>query len=261
MYTKPSNQLHSAGEFVSDGSYARFVRIDDVWHMSLAPEMAAMVRVGTRVTCEVETRAGARHTKSGTVVRKRILGDGTARALCRIEDFRRGQPDTNRNTFTRLFSGDWGVKLHAGISSSASVGDKLDVAVTTRKGRVSHLRVRVVHIAETDAGDRAATAVIVSRRNTPEPAYDAAHGVCEPCPTCGTTACNSGIYGACRITPEQHPNQRGDVPLADTPREDFDSRVEPIGRAQDETHWSTRIDRGELDPRDVLRRIADAAGG
>ena len=63
MYTtQPSNQLHGEEPFVSDGTCARFVKIRDEWHMSLAPGLAGRVQVGTTVTCDVETRAGKRHT-------------------------------------------------------------------------------------------------------------------------------------------------------------------------------------------------------
>ena len=92
MYTtQPSNQLHGEEPFVSDGTLARFVKIKDEWQMSLAPGLARLVQVGTTVTCDVETRAGKRYTRSGTVVRTQVMPDGTPRALCRIEEFRAGR--------------------------------------------------------------------------------------------------------------------------------------------------------------------------
>ena len=59
-------------------------------------------------------------------------------------------------------------------------------------------------------------------------------------------ACDSGITGRCTISPEQHPREFGDIPLADTRREDFDTHVESIALAQDWDHWSARINRGEF---------------
>ena len=78
-------------EWVSDGSYARFVKIRGEWHMSLAPQLAEIVDIGTAVTCDVETQAGKRHTRSGTVIRIQRMPDGTPRALCRIQEFRAGR--------------------------------------------------------------------------------------------------------------------------------------------------------------------------
>ena len=88
-HNQPSN-TPLPEEFVSDGSYARFVKLRGEWHMSLAPQMAAIVDISTALTCDVETRAGKRYTRSGTVVRTQVMPDGTPRALCRIEEFRAG---------------------------------------------------------------------------------------------------------------------------------------------------------------------------
>ena len=235
-------------EFVSDGSYARFVKVRGEWHMSLAPQMAAIVDIGTAVTCDVETKAGARHTRSGTVVRTQVLQDGTPRALCRIEAFRAGRARDGRNAFAMLPDGSRGVRFHASASRQARIGDTLDVAVTARSGRIAHVTARVTDIVENDHGDRQAIGEIVERDSghRREPHLDASHGLAEPCPACGTTACDSGVTGRCAITPEHHPREFGDLPLADTPREDFDTHVEPIALAQDWDHWSARIDRGEF---------------
>ena len=234
--------------FVSDGTYARFVRIRGQWLMSLAPDMAAMVQVGTTVTCDVETKAGKRYTRSGTVVRRQKMPDGTPRALCRIEEFRAGRANDERNTFAMLPTGDWGVRLHAAASRRARVGEVVDVAVTAKSGRVAHVKARVTDIVENEHGDRQAVGQIVERDNGRgrEPQFEAAHGVTAACPVCGTTACDSGVTGRCTISPEQHPREFGDIPLADTPREDFDTHVEPIALAQDWDHWSARINRGEF---------------
>ena len=89
-HNQPSN-TPLPEEFVSDGSYARFIKVKGTWHMSLAPQLAAIVQVGTAVTCDVETQAGKRYTRSGTVVRRQTMPDGTPRALCRIEAFRAGR--------------------------------------------------------------------------------------------------------------------------------------------------------------------------
>ena len=245
--SQPSNQPLPE-EFVSDGTYARFVNVRGEWHMSLAPGMAAMVRVGTAVTCDVETKAGKRHARSGTVVRTQTLRDGTSRALCRIEEFRAGRASDERNTFAMLPSGDWGIRLHASASRRARIGDVVGVAVTAKSGRVAHVKARVADLVQNEHGDRQAIAEILERENarSREPAFDAAHGVTQACPVCGTTACDSGVTGRCAISPEQHPRKFGDIPLADTPREDFDSHVEPIALAQDWDHWSARINRGEF---------------
>ena len=88
--TQPSN-TPLPEEFVSDGTYARFVKVRGSWLISLAPAMAAIVDIGTAVTCDVETKAGKRYTRSGTVVRTQVMRDGTPRALCRIEEFRAGR--------------------------------------------------------------------------------------------------------------------------------------------------------------------------
>ena len=245
--TQPSN-TPLPEEFVSDGSYARFVKLRGKWHMSLAPQMAAIVDIGTAVTCDVETRAGKRYTRSGTVVRTQVMQDGTPRALCRIEEFRAGRASDERNTFAMLPGGDWGVRLHAAASRRARVGDTVEIAVTAKSGRVAHVKARVTDIVENEHGDRQAIGEIVERDSgrTREPHFEAAHGVTAACPVCGTTACDSGITGRCTITPEQHPREFGDIPLADTPREDFDTHVEPIALAQDWDHWSARINRGEF---------------
>ena len=87
---QPSNTPPSE-DFVSDGTYARFVKVRGRWLISLAPQMAEIVDIGTTVTCDVETRAGKRHTRSGTVIRVQRMPDGTPRALCRIEEFRAGR--------------------------------------------------------------------------------------------------------------------------------------------------------------------------
>ena len=249
MYTtQPSNQLHGEEPFVSDGTLARFVKIKDEWQMSLAPGLARLVQVGTTVTCDVETRAGKRYTRSGTVVRTQVMPDGTPRALCRIEEFRAGRATDDRNTFAMLPNGDWGVRLHASASRRTRVGDTVDVAVTAKSGRVAHVKARVTDIVENEHGDRQAIGEIVERDNgrSREPQFEAAHGVTTSCPVCGTTACDSGITGRCTITPEQHPREFGDIPLADMPREDFDTHIEPIALAQDWDHWSARINRGEF---------------
>ncbi|MYE13193.1 MAG: hypothetical protein F4X99_16380 [Gammaproteobacteria bacterium] len=249
MYTtQPSNQLHGEEPFVSDGTLARFVRIKGEWHMSLAPGLAGLVQVGTTVTCDVETKAGKRYTRSGTVVRTQVMRDGTPRALCRIEEFRAGRASDERNTFAMLPNGDWGVRLHVSASRRARVGDTVEVAVTAKSGRVAHVKARVTDIVENEHGDRQAIGEIVERDNgrSREPHFEASHGVTAACPVCGTTACDSGITGRCTISPEQHPREFGDIPLADTPREDFDTHIEPIALAQDWDHWSARINRGEF---------------
>ena len=241
MYpTQPSNQLHGEQPFVSDGTCARFVKVRDEWQMSLAPGLAALVRVGTTVTCDVETRAGKRYARSGTVIRTQVMRDGTPRALCRIEEFRAGRASDERNTFAMLPNGDWGVRLHASASRRSRIGDTVEVAVTAKSGRVAHVKARVTDIVENEHRDRQAIAEILERDNgrSREPRFEASHGVTESCPVCGTTACDSGITGRCTISPEQHPREFGDIPLADTPREDFDTHVEPIALAQDWDHWS-----------------------
>ena len=243
---RPSNHIVPCHEFVSDGTCARFVKIDDVWHMSLAPDLAAIVQVGTTVTCDVETKAGRRYSRSGTVVRIRKLRDGTPRALCSIEEYRAGRAHDERNTFALLPNGSWGVRLHTAASRNARPGEVLDVAVTAKSGRVSHVSAKITEIVENEHGDRQAIAEILSRDNSRQPAYDADHGVTAACPTCGTTACDSGITGHCRISPEHLADTRDDFPIADTPREDLDTHIEPIALAQDWDHWSARINRGEF---------------
>ena len=247
-YTPQPSNTPLPEDFVSDGTHARFVKVRGEWHMSLAPQLAAIVQVGTAVTCDVETRAGKLHTRSGTVVRTQTLRDGTHRALCRIEEFRAGRASDERNTFAMLPDGDWGVRLHASASRRVHVGDTVEVAVTTKAGRVAHVTARVVDIVENEHGDRQALAEIIGRdtgRNH-EPRFEASHGVTEACPVCGTIACDSGSTGRCTLSPEQHPSEFGDIPLADTPREDFDTSIEPIALAQDWDHWSARINRGEF---------------
>ena len=244
---QPSNtQLPE--EFVSDGTCARFVKVRNEWHMSLAPAMAEIVDIGTTVTCDVETRAGKRTTRSGTVVRTQVMPDGTPRALCRIEAFRAGRASDERNTFAMLPNGDWGVRLHASASRRARVGDVVELAVTAKSGRVAHVKARVTDIVENEQGDRQAIGQIVERDTgrSREPRFEASHGVTTACPVCGTTACDSGITGCCTISPEQHSSRYGNVPLADTPREDLDTHIEPIAFAQDWDHWSARIARGEF---------------
>ena len=230
------------------GSCARFVKVRGRWHMSLAPSLAEIVEVGTAVTCDVETRSGKRTTRSGTVIRVRMMPDGTPTALCRIEAFRAGRASDGRNTFALLPGGDWGVRLHASASRRVRIGDTVEVAVTAKSGRVAHVKARITDLVENERGDRQAIAEILERdaRRSREPAFEPAHGVTASCPVCGTTACDSGITGRCTISPEQHPSRYGNVPLADTPREDIDTHIEPISRAQDWDHWSARINRGEF---------------
>ena len=99
---QPSNtQLPE--KFVSDGTYVRFVKVKDEWHMSLAPGLAGLVQVGTTVTCDVKTRAGKRYTRSGTVVRTQVMQDGTPRALCRIEAFRAGRASNVLDTLPSTY--------------------------------------------------------------------------------------------------------------------------------------------------------------
>ena len=248
---RPSNKLRGPEEFVSDGSYARFVNVHGEWHMSLAPHLAAIVEVGTAVTCDVETQAGKRMPRSGTVVRTGIAPDGTKRALATIEEFRAGRASDQRNTFAMLPDGNWGVRLHVSASRRARRGDTVEVAVTARSGRVAHVTARVTDIVENEFGDRQAIAEIVRRDNGR--LADDGRSPDEPCPTCGTTACDSHVTGRCRLSPEHHPDEFGDIPVADTPREDLDTNIEPIALAQDWDHWSARIARGEP------VRIADAA--
>ena len=251
--TQPTTVQLVEDPFVSDGSYARFVKIDDVWHISLAPSLAALVRVGTTVTCDVETKTGRRHTRSGTVIRKRELRDGTARALCSIEEYRAGRASDERNTFALLPDGSWGIRLHASASRHTREGDLVDVAVTSKSGRVSHVTARVLQILQNEHGDRQAIGEIVSRDNQREPEFKASHGVSEPCPTCGTTACDAGIVGRCTLTPEAEPyreprNSFADTPLADVQRAEDDHRdtgLDSYAGALDWDHWSGRIDRDE----------------
>ena len=138
------------------------------------------------------------------------------------------------------------MRLHVSASRRASIGDTVEVAVTAKSGRLAHVKAQVTDIIENEQGDRQAIGRILERDNGREPRFDAAHGITAACPVCGTTACDSGITGRCTISPEQHPREFGDIPLADTPREDFDTHVEPIARAQDWNHWSARIARGEF---------------
>ena len=246
--TQPSNQLHAEPPFVPDATCARFVKVKGEWHMSLAPDLAGLVEVGTTVTCDVQTRAGRRTTRSGTVVRTQVMADGTPTALCRIEAFRAGRASDERSTFAMLPNGEWGVRLHASASRRARIGDRVEVAVTAKSGRVAHVTAEVTDIVANEHGDRQAIGEIVERDGgrRREPPFDASHGVTEACPACGTTACESGVTGRCALSPEGRPNGFGDVPLADLPREDLDTHIEPIALAQDWDHWSARINRGEF---------------
>ena len=189
------------------------------------------------------------------------MPDGTPRALCRIETFRAGRASDQRNTSAMLPTGDWGVRLHASALRSARIGDTLSVAVTAKSGRVAHVKARVTGIVENELDDRQAIATIVGRDSfrSREPHFDASHGVTAPCPVCGTTACESGITGRCTISPEQHPRGFGDIPLADTPREDFDTHVEPIALAQDRDHWS-ETNRNQRTLRVAVAILADNQG-
>ena len=239
--TEPSN--HNAPDaFVSDGTYSRFVRVDGEWRISLAPDLARIVQIGTAITCEVETARGHRYTRSGTVISVRRDTYAGDTALCEINEWRPGRPADGRNSFYHLEDRRWGVRLHATASARARIGDELTVAVTTRNGRISHMLVLVTKFIENAEGDRQAIAEILRRDVTPPPTYDPDDGVTQPCPTCGTSACESGITGQCRLSPEHAP-QCDDLPVADTPREDNDTHIEPIGRAQDEDHWTRHIDR------------------
>ena len=140
------------------------------------------------------------------------------------------------------------MRLHASASRRARIGEVVEVAVTAKSGRLAHVRARITDIVENEHGDRQAVAQIIERDTgrRREPHLDASHGVTEACPVCGTTACDSGITGHCTISPEQHPRKFGHIPLADTPREDVDTHIEPIALAQDWDHWSARINRGEF---------------
>ena len=185
-------------ERVSDGSYARFVKLRGEWHMSLAPQLAEIVDVGTAVACDVETRAGKRYTRSGTVIRVRRMPDGTPQALCRIEEFRAGRAQRRAQHVRAAAERRLGlVRLHASASRRARVGDTVEVAVTAKSGRVTHVKARVTDIVENEHGDRQALAEILERDNgrAREPQFEAAHGVTMACPVCGTTACDSGITG------------------------------------------------------------------
>ena len=244
-HNQPSNQLRVPDEFVSDGTYARYVNVGGEWLMSLAPHLAAIVEVGTAVTCDVETKSGKRAPRSGTVVRTGIAPDGTKRALATVEAFRAGRADDERNTFARLPDGSWGVRLHVSASRRVRVGETVEVAVTARSGRVAHVAARVTDVIENEFGDRQAVASIVRRHDDRYRPADDARSASEPCPSCGSTACDSHATGRCRLSPEHHPDAFGDVPLADTPREDLGTGIEPIALAQDWDHWSARIARGE----------------
>ncbi|MCY4029658.1 MAG: hypothetical protein OXH75_25505 [Acidobacteria bacterium] len=241
----PSNKLRVPDEFVSDGTYARYVNVKGEWHMSLAPQMAAIVQIGTAVTCDVETKSGKRYPRSGTVVRTGTAPDGTKRALATIEAFRAGRANDERNTFAMLPDGTWGVRLHVAASRRARRGDTVDVAVTARSGRVAHVTARVTDIVENEFGDRQAVAAIVRRDDGRHRPDDDARNAGEPCPACGSTACDSDATGRCALSPEHHPEEFGDIPLADTPREDLGTNIEPIALAQDWDHWAARISRGE----------------
>ena len=243
-HNQPSNRLRVRDGFVSDGTYARYVKVGGEWLMSLAPPLAALVDIGTTVTCDVETKAGKRHPRSGTVVRTGIAPDGTKRALATIEEYRAGRADDERNTFAMLPDGTWGVRLHVSASRRARVGDTVEVAVTARSGRVAHVAARVTDIVENELGDRQAIAAIIRRDARYRPGDDA-QSADEPCPSCGSTACDSHATGRCGLSPEHHPDEFGDIPLADTPREDLGTNIEPIALAQDWDHWSSRIARGE----------------
>ncbi len=242
---QPSNKLRAPEAFVSDATSARFVNIRGEWHMSLAPQMAAIVEVGTAVTCDVETKAGKRYPRSGTVVRTGTAPDGTKRALATVEAFRAGRANDERNTFAMLPDGTWGVRLHVSASRRVRPGDTVEVAVTARSGRVAHVTARVTHIVENEFGDRQAVAEIVRRDTARATHAGDGRSPGEPCPTCGTTACDSHATGRCRVSPEHHPDEFGDIPLADTPREDLGTHIEPIALAQDWHHWAARIARGE----------------
>ena len=241
----PTNKLRVPDEFVSDGTYARYVNVKGEWHMSLAPQMAAIVQIGTAVTCDVETKSGKRFPRSGTVVRTGTAPDGTKRALATIEAFRAGRANDERNTFAMLPDGTWGVRLHVAASRRARRGDTVDVAVTARSGRVAHVTARVTDIVENEFGDRQAVAAIVRRDDGRQRPGDDGRSAGEPCPACGSTACDSDATGRCALSPEHHPEEFGDIPLADTPREDLGTNIEPIALAQDWDHWAARISRGE----------------
>ena len=137
------------------------------------------------------------------------------------------------------------MRLHVSASRRARVGDTVEVAVTARSGRVAHVTARVTDVVENEFGDRQAVAAIVKRDDGRHRPADEARAAGEPCPACGSTACDAHATGHCRLSPEHHPDRFGDVPLADTPREDLDTGIEPIALAQDWDHWSARIARGE----------------
>ena len=144
-----------------------------------------------------------------------------------------------------LPDGTWGVRLHVAASRRARRGDTVDVAVTARSGRVAHVTARVTDIVENEFGDRQAVAAIVRRDDGRQRPGDDGRSAGEPCPACGSTACDSDATGRCALSPEHHPEEFGDIPLADTPREDLGTNIEPIALAQDWDHWAARISRGE----------------
>ena len=183
----------AGGVRLRQGSYARFVKVRGQWHMSMAPQMAA-----------IASRSSAPGGPATTATRSRCCP--TATGACGSTPGRR----------------------------AARVGDTVEVVVTAKSGRVDHVKARVTDIVENEHGDRQVIGEIVERDSgrSREPYFDASHGITEPCPVCGTTACDSGVTGRCTISPEQHPREFGDIPLADTPREDFDTHVEPIALAQ-----------------------------
>ena len=223
------------------------MKVKGEWHMSLALQMAAIVRVGTAVTCDVETKAGKRYTRWATVVRTETLPDGTPRALCAIKAGGAGRAGEQRHSFARLSDGSWGVRLQASASRRVRVGDTLEVAVTAKSGRVAHVTVRVLDIVENDRSDCRSVAEIVERDSarSREPVFDAEHGVTEACPACGTTACDSGVTGPATSRPSST-RASSATSRSRTRRARTSTPTSSPSRAQDGEHSSARIDRGEF---------------
>ena len=107
----------------------------------------------------------------------------------------------------------------------------MEVAVTARSGRVAHVIARVTDIVENEFGDRQAIAEIVRRDTARATHAHDGRSPGEPCPFCGTAACDSLATGRCRLSPEHQPDEFGDIPLADTPREEFGTNIEPVALA------------------------------
>ena len=230
------------------GSCARFVKVRGRWHLSLAPSLAEIVEVGTAVTCDVETKVRqANHPFRHGDPRPEDAGRHADGALPH-----RGLPGRARQRRAQHLRASSGRRLGR---AAPCLGVAAGPHRRCGRGRC-HREIgpgRPRQGADHRPGRERAGRPPGHRRDPRTGLTEATRTRFRGRPRCHQVLprlrhhrlrlrADGPLHDLARAAPRRY----GNVPLADTPREEIDTHIEPIARAQDWDHWSARINRGEF---------------